>query len=105
MQAVLRLIKDLRGMLLQNLRCDLFSAVCWQAMLYHCIRLCNGHDLIIDLEALECLAALLRLFLLPHGGPNVRNHHIGARAASFGSFVMLNAGCCTAKSKTIGFGL
>lgn len=63
-ESVLGLVEDLVRMLLEYLCGDLFLAVSGQAVHYHSVGLSGSHYSVVDLIALEYLAALSGFALL-----------------------------------------
>ena len=76
-ESVLGLVEDLVRMLLEYLCGDLFLAVSGQAVHYHSVGLSGSHYSVVDLIALEYLAALSGFALLTHGSPYVCVNHVG----------------------------
>ena len=74
---VFRLVKDLLGVGLKDLRRDLLPTVGGQAVLYHTPRVGEGHKAVVDLIAGKGGGPDGTLLLLAHGGPHVGKDHVG----------------------------
>ena len=101
-ESVLGLVEDLVRMLLEYLCGDLFLAVSGQAVHYHSVGLSGSHYSVVELIALEYLAALSGFALLTHGSPYVCVNHVGVSGSSTGLLMIWNfPGYCFAKSMMV----